>query len=292
VLLLTSTSDKIQVISGQAVPVDIHASYIDYDGSVVTAGRLNSKPSTAVTTDAVPSPGSGVARNVKRLSVQNIHASSSVDITIQHTDGANVIQLEKVTLLAGEKIADVGKGFEVYDANGLIKTPVQTIAGSLIVAALGADQSNSTTTPTEVTGLSLPCGVGTWVFEYFLRLQSAAATTGHKLSVNHTGTVTSFMALLQWPTASDASGTALNAVDQDVVTANAGLMGMFAARAKSTAGWGTTLSVDTLAADVMYTIQGLVVVTVAGDIELWHGSEVAAASTVKAGSSLRLTKTG
>ena len=32
------------------------------------------------------------------------------------------------------------------------------------------------------------------------------------------------------------------------------------------------------------------VLTTAGDIELWHGSEVAAASTVKAGTSLILTK--
>lgn len=279
------------MISGQAVPVDIHASYIDFDGTVVTAGRLNSKPSTAVTTDAVPSPGSGVQRNVKRLSISNIHATSSVDITIQHTDGANVVQLEKLTLLAGEKIASVeGEGMRVYDANGLVKVATQTLVGSLLVASLAADQSNSTATPTEVVGISLPVGTGTWIFEYFLKLQSAATTTGHRISVNHTGTLTSFMAWLSWPS---ALGTASDAnVDQDILTAAGGLLPIFAARAKSTAGWGTTLAVDTANADVMYMVQGLMTVTVAGDIELWHGSEVAAASTVKAGSAVRITKVG
>ena len=74
--------------------------------------------------------------------------------------------------------------------------------------------------------------------------------------------------------------------------ASGGILYAFAARAKSTLGWGTTLSVDTLAADMMEIIEGTFVVTVAGNIALWHGSEVAAASTVMAGSSLSVIKTG
>jgi hypothetical protein len=38
-------------------------------------------------------------------------------------------------------------------------------------------------------------------------------------------------------------------------------------------------------------IEGYIIVTAAGDLELWHASEVAAASTVKAGSSLILQRT-
>lgn len=67
-------------------------------------------------------------------------------------------------------------------------------------------------------------------------------------------------------------------------------MGAFGSRAKGTAGRGTTLSVDTINVDMLMIIEGTFVCTVTGDLELWHGSETAASTTVKAGSSLILQK--
>jgi hypothetical protein len=67
-------------------------------------------------------------------------------------------------------------------------------------------------------------------------------------------------------------------------------VGAFSARAKSTAGWGTTISNDAANADMLIIIEGTMEVTASGNIELWHGSELAAASTVKAGSNLVITK--
>jgi hypothetical protein len=289
-LLLTSTSDKIQVITSSTADIDVHASYVDLAAGVVTPGRTNSKITTATTTDVVGAPAASTTRNVKTLHVANIHASSSNVVTLQLTDGTNVIQIESVTLLAGERISyREGIGTRVIDAQGIEKVQPPVVA-PIYVKSLSADQSNSTTTPTNVTGLEIACGVGNWMFEYYLRVQSAATTTGHKFSVNHDGTVTAFMAQVEW---TSALGTASDAnPDQDIVTAAGGLTPVFAARAKSTAGWGTTLSVDTANADVMYMVYGMCVVTVDGNLELWHGSEVAAASTVKAGSAVRLTKTG
>jgi hypothetical protein len=53
---------------------------------------------------------------------------------------------------------------------------------------------------------------------------------------------------------------------------------------------GPSASVDTLAADMLAIVEGTMTVTAAGNIELWHASEVAAASTVKAGTILRLER--
>jgi hypothetical protein len=289
-LLLTSTSDLLQVVTDAAVNVDVHASFADYDGTAVTVGRLNTKISTATTTTVVASPAAATSRNVKSLHIANVHASLPVTVTLNHTDGTTVVQLESVSLLAGERISyREGVGMRVITAAGFEKVQPPTVA-PITIKSLSADQSNSTVTPTNVVGLEIECGVGNWMFEYYLRVQSALTTTGHRFSVNHDGTVTAFMAQVEW---TSALGTASDAnVDQDIVTAAGGLGPIFAARAKSTAGWGTTLSVDTANADVMYMIYGLLVCTVAGNLELWHGSEVAAASTVKAGSSVRLTKTG
>lgn len=144
--------------------------------------------------------------------------------------------------------------------------------------------SNTTTTTAKITGLDLTLPAGTYQFRYAIRYQAAATTTGVKFDVNHSGTVSTFVWNQQWvsalSTASDANA------DQDVVTATAGLLNAFASRAKGTAGRGVTLSVDTANADMLAIIEGLFVSSTSGNLELYHGSEVAAASTVKAGSSV------
>jgi hypothetical protein len=114
VLLLTSTTDKIQVITGQAASVDIHASWIDYTATPSSVpGRLNTAGVvTATTTDAAGSPGASTQRNVKTLNVRNKHGSVSVDITVVHTDGTTAVELVKMTLLPGDTLEYVeGVGF-------------------------------------------------------------------------------------------------------------------------------------------------------------------------------------
>lgn len=290
-LLLASTADKLQVVTASAVAVDVHASWIDLNAGAVTAGRTNSKITTATTTDVVASPALSTTRNVKTLHIQNVHASSSNVVTVQHTDGTNVVSLESVTLLAGERIAYIeGQGFELIDASGVTKAASAIVAGQLAVARLAADLANSTVTAAKVTGLDTPCGVGTWIFEYFVLYQSGTATTGIKLGCNHTGTVTSFVYDAYGVTADITTNTAL--MDQDVLLTTGATMSSWAARAKSTTAPMITSGVDTINVDMLMMISGLAVVTVAGNLELYHASETAVATTVKAGSALRLTKVG
>lgn len=275
------------MITGTAVTVDVNAEWVDFeDTGTITPDSLISKITTATTTDVVPSPPASTDRKIKELSISNIHATSSVLITAQKTDGTNTAELERLTLLAGEKLVyHDGVGYILHDANGIIKT---NPAASVFTKDLLSDQSNSTTTPTNVTGIEFPCGLGVWLFEYYIIYQAAATTTGVKFDVNHDGTVTTFVWNQRWV---DVSATASTAVpDQDNVGAAGHVVGSFASRAKGTAGRGVTLSVDTADAAMLMIIEGIAVVTVAGNIELYHGSEVAAASTVKAGTALRLTK--
>lgn len=287
-LILNNTTDKLQLTTDAAVTVDVHASFVDHTKSTdnVESDRQNTAISTATTTDIVAAPASsGVTRTVPTIIITNKHASTSVGVTVLYDqNGTDFVIHPTVTLRAGEQL--IWKD----DIGWFVKS---VAAAQLRTVKLSADQSNSTTTPTEVAGLSLLTGLGTFFFRYLVLYQAAATTTGVRLSVNHTGTVTAFVANLHFATAeTTATATQTAAADQDVVTATAGLYESFAARAKSTAGWGTTTAVDTANADMLAVIEGLMVVTADGDIELWHGSEVAAASTVKAGSSLLLTRTG
>jgi hypothetical protein len=290
VLNLALTTDKISVITSSTANIAVHASFVDYLQSPesATPGKQNTAITTATTTDIVAAPAASTFRNVKFLSLRNKHASTANDVTVQFDANGTLFELIKCTLLAGEELVCREGVWFHFDTNGGVYGAILSLADPRFTTKLLlADQSNSTTTLTEVTGLSVPAGVGTWHFKYILRVQSAAATTGHRFSVNHDGTVAWFLASVTWPGGTTAAS---DAVDQDFVAAGGMLQSGFFARAKSTTGWGTTLSVDTLNADVCYEIEGIFEVTVAGNIELWHGSEVAAASTVKAGSMLILDK--
>jgi hypothetical protein len=127
-LLLISTSDKIQVITGSAVStMNVEAVFADYNAPAITPGRTNTAITTATTTDVVAAPGSGVQRNVKRLSVYNSHATSSNLVTVKHTDGTTVSILVAYTLLPGEILYYVEAGyFAVTDVTGTRKASPNT----------------------------------------------------------------------------------------------------------------------------------------------------------------------
>lgn len=287
-ILTQSPACKIQVVNGTTASFDSHASWTDYNGTTVTPGFTNAEFTTAATNDVVGTPAASTYRNVKELFVRNVHGSTSSLITIQHIDGTATIKLWEGTLLAGESVQYVqGVGFQYLDANGYPKTAPAPV-GTYTVSRLGATVSNSTTTAAKITGLDTPTGTGTFVFEYFIRFQSATGTVGFKLGCNYTGTVTTFDYTLAFPTTNTADSTGV--MDQDI-TAAATVMGTLAARGKTTsAPLISTAGVDTTASDILVLISGLMVVTAAGNLELYHASETATSTSIMLDSVLRVTK--
>lgn len=187
---------------------------------------------------------------------------------------------------------DFFAGVDVSDttdnaAGSDVKIPVWTAPR---VVALGADATaNATTTAAKITGLDIVANVGTFVFQYFIRYVTSITSTGVKFSVNHTGTLSTFVANMRYVDAAATASTGAPKQDANATTAH--VMGSYSARAKSAAaGMGPTLSADSTG-DMLMVIEGLMVVTVSGNIELWHASETAASTTVKLGSSLILQRT-
>ena len=178
----------------------------------------------------------------------------------------------------------------VLATNGQKQELVIDVASLNYTKTLTADQSSSSVTLAKVTNLDIVAvPVGVYTFKYMIRYQSAVTTTGARFSVNFSGTTPWFNALIMWADVGSASSS--GAVDQDQVLTTGAVVGVFASRTKSALGWGTTISVDTANADVLAIIEGTFEVSVAGNIELFHGSEVAGGvSTVKVGSNLILTK--
>lgn len=187
---------------------------------------------------------------------------------------------------------DLASYVPIVDGGVSKRVSAQTLLNSLGVyrKSLAADLNNSSVTAAKVTGLDLTLPIGIWQFTYMVRYQAAALTTGVKFDVNFTAATSWFLWNQRWVDVSAAAATA--APDQDEILSTGAVVGAFASRAKGTAGRGVTLSVDTAAADMLMVIEGTFQNTAAGNIELYHGSEVAAQSTVKAGSNLSLIKVG
>lgn len=105
-LLLNSTSDVVRIITSAAAnSIDVHASWMDTNGTTVTPGRQNTVITTATTTTVVPSPGSGVTRNLKGLYITNDSVGTSCNVSVDHFDGTNQVELIAFILLPGENMA-------------------------------------------------------------------------------------------------------------------------------------------------------------------------------------------
>jgi hypothetical protein len=154
-LLLTSTSDLIQVVTGQAVTaIDVHASWVDYASGTVTPGRTNTPSiTTATTTTIVGSPAASTQRNAKTINIRNRDGSLSCDVTVKHTDGTNNLELLKVALGAGETL-------EYIEGVGWFKP---TFAGATYKNAfLTTPTSISAATYADVGEATLSLEAGTW----------------------------------------------------------------------------------------------------------------------------------
>ena len=153
-ILLTSTSDILTLTTGSAGSIAVHASWVDNVSGSITPGRTNTPLiSTATTTTVVGSPASVTQRNVKGLLVRNVSGSVANLITLNHSDGTNVIAIYSVTLAIGESI-ELGEDGKVtyYDNTGAPKMAV----GNAATVATSATVANAAFYPALVAASGAP----------------------------------------------------------------------------------------------------------------------------------------
>jgi hypothetical protein len=142
-LIAQATTDILRVVTGEAADIEVHASWMDKNGSTFTPGRTDlASITTATTTNILDMTGAsaGTYRNVKALSLRNNHASQQCNVTVEHTDGTNVETLMKCLLLAGETLILDGDGKWThylasgapYAASGPMATQAEMEAGTSI----------------------------------------------------------------------------------------------------------------------------------------------------------------
>ena len=119
-LLLNSTSDVLRIVTSAATStIEVHTSYVDISGTTITPDRKNTRITTATTTTIVASPPASTTRNVKAIYVTNNSLGTNCTISIEHTDGTNVVELMQFVLLPGENLGYREDGSWMHrDRNG------------------------------------------------------------------------------------------------------------------------------------------------------------------------------
>ncbi len=155
---------------------------------------------------------------------------------------------------------------------------------------LSANSAGLTSTTPAVVMTTTGVGVGVWHFKYLVIFQSAATTTGMNVAVNHSGTSTRYSMMSYYITTGGAASTAIH--DGTTSVASAAIVG---GKGENTINTATTatVGVSTANVDKMMIVEGMITVSVSGNLELKMGTEVAASAiTVQADSLLELNKIG
>jgi hypothetical protein len=212
----------------------------------------------------------------------------------------------KISALAAASAAAAANELAINEAGASKKLTVQQIADFLFtrisgssgaagpystIQKLSADSADQSVLATPgVVMTTTGVGAGTWKFRYFGIYQSAATTTGIKLFVNHTGTSAQFATVMYFP---DNSATAATGTGLGISGAAIGrVFSAYAEAVKNTSSF-PSVGVVTANADIPVIVEGIIVVSVSGNLELKLGTEVdASAVRLMADSCLELTKIG
>lgn len=209
--------------------------------------------------------------------------------------------------LASAQITALGAAAALADANtfpidqsGTAKEALMTdivtylqTKGMPRVLKLGSQHSISSSTGTKVTGLDMTLEAGTYVYKYSLMIQQATATTdGPQFGINFTGTATVKNHGYRFYDATTVITAEVHIMD-NIGIKTAGFISGSASNAYTTTApdMGTTIGVAATGVNIPAYIEGIIVVTVSGNLELWRASEGANASTTEVGSSLVVIRT-
>lgn len=216
----------------------------------------------------------------KKATVQQVHDSIGLLAASSSIAAANIVPLAQ---------SSVAKAMTLTQ----LVTYLQTL-GMPRVLKLGSQHSISSATGTKVTGLDMTLEAGTYVYKYHLLIQQATSTSdGPQFGINFsTGTAVVKAHALRWWDATTAI-TAETHIMDNIGIKTAGFVSGMASNAYTTTSpdMGTTVGVAATGANIMAIIEGIIVVTVQGNLELWRSSEGANASTTEIGSSVSIIRT-
>lgn len=166
-----------------------------------------------------------------------------------------------------------------------------TVAMGDFITQLVLASDSSTITGTALTTVMTITAVsaGRYHFRCVLVYQTTATTTGIDVAVNHTGTATQFVAEHRFASTGQTAATA--AASETANNAAGNTYEAQGTRTLNSAIGAGTVSVDAANTDMLSTIEGFLVVSVSGDLQIKLAAETAGLSCIaRQGSFLELRR--
>jgi len=228
-IILTATTDKIQVVLGGLVTanqLECVASWRDVTTTTFTPGRTVVPTNNTTDVDIVGSPQSSTQRIVDHVSVYNKDTASAT-VTVKFDANGTDYILFKALVTTGEQIIYTNEGgWKVLTNVGSIKTSVNqgsapTTSGKSITIISGDVTNNNAVANTiaDVTGLSFAVTSGkTYWFRFSITYTAAATATGSRWSIN--GPAKSYLAYSSSYSLTTTTWTINNLVAYDLPAAS------------------------------------------------------------------------
>lgn len=194
-IILTSTTDTVQILLGQTITTNqmqCYVSFRDTTTSAITPGSRVVATNSTTTVDLVQAPASSTQRIVDFLTVQNVDTVQN-DVTIRFNDNGTTYILFKIRLGVGDKIEyHEGKGFRVINSSGgqaTFKSFGSSISnvntGTVYLPADLSLASTSSVFPVPINGLEFPININKlYEFKFFILFDVDATTTGVKWNLS------------------------------------------------------------------------------------------------------------
>lgn len=111
-LLLTATTNILELTTSGTSTVDVHASWVDMEAADTVPGSTETQITTATTTTIVAAPGASTQRQIKLLTVSNAGSAANT-VTLKKDVGGTESQVFKATLYVGDSLVYTdGKGVQ------------------------------------------------------------------------------------------------------------------------------------------------------------------------------------
>ncbi len=234
----------------------------------------------------------GAAALANELAINE--AGTSKKVTVQQIlDAADVLSAA-AAMATTDSFAVIQSAAAKEGTLAQLVTLLKAANGMPRVLKLGSQHSISSTTATKVTGLDMTLEAGTYVYKYDLLIQQATSTSdAPQFGINFsTGTAAVKAHGLRFWDATSVITAEAHIMDNIGSKAFGYISGMASNAYTTTApDMGTTVGVAATGVNIYAIIEGIIVVTVQGNLELWRASEGANASTTEVGSSLTVIRT-
>jgi hypothetical protein len=127
-ILLTTTGESVEVVTGGAGAVDYIVSWVDITTSALTPGSGDGAITTATTTTIVAAPGASTSRQIKGITIRNTDAAANAVVVRKDNSGSSR-EFISATLALDESLHFTDtEGWVKIDANGQRQCAVSTVA--------------------------------------------------------------------------------------------------------------------------------------------------------------------